>query len=77
MAHRISSIGIPAHPMPERDPTPKSAFDKDREPYYGEGVGEARDGQHVEGHGFAGLRADMDKRRRQTARRMNADRDCY
>ena len=61
--------------IPERDPRPKSAFDPNREPYYGEAQGEARDGQHVEGHGFAGLRDDMNTRRRQTARRMRDG--CY
>lgn len=72
MARMSPPIAYPGR-MPERDPSPKSAFDKSYDPYYGEAQGEARDGQHVEGHGFAGLRDDMDTRRRQMARRVRDD----
>lgn len=63
-----AGFASPAYREPEKRSEVKSAFDKDYDPTYGEGM----DRQHVAGGtSFADLREDMNARRRKTARRMS------
>lgn len=63
--------GVPVQtyqePREERSEV-RSAYDPDYDPTYGDDQG---DRQHVEGQSFAGLRDEMNERRRATARRWN------
>lgn len=58
------------------NPQPKSAFDTNlnTDPYRQYDAAPPDDGQHVDGCSFADLRDEMNRRRRDTARRMRGDR---